>query len=80
MLLDKISYRFLVTTKLFTRLRVLIKAHLHWQSLLAKLLGTVTSDSHKSDRMIPILCCTAQGSQGKYNSDCRVSLLLALSP
>jgi len=57
-----------------------IKACFHWRSLLAKPFATVTRDGHKSDGMISILCCAAQGSQGKYNNDCRVSLSLALSP
>jgi hypothetical protein len=48
-----------------------VKASLHWQSLLAKPSATATHDSHESDRMISILCHAAQGSQGKYTSDCR---------
>ncbi len=49
------------------------------------MLATVTSDSHyctclgqlgwrDTDRIISILCCAAQGGQGKYSGDCRVTL------
>jgi hypothetical protein len=47
---------------------------------MAKPSAAATHDSHESDRMIFILCHATQGSQGKYNSDCCVSLVLALSP
>ncbi len=57
-----------------------LKAHLHWRSLLVKPSVTATCDSNELDRMISVLCLAAHGSQGKYNSDCRVSLSLALSP
>ncbi len=32
-----------------------------------------------TDRIISILCRTAQGGQGKYSSDCHVSLLMMVS-
>jgi hypothetical protein len=34
---------------------------------------------HDTDWIISIFYCTTQGGQGKYNSDCWVSLPLALS-
>ncbi len=51
--------------------------------------ATVTRDSHyctclghlgwqDTDRIISIFCHAAQGGQGKYSSDCRVSLLLTI--
>jgi len=46
---------------------------LHWQNLLAKLLVTATNDftflgllrQHDTDRIVSILCCAAQGGQGR---------------
>ncbi len=55
------------------------KAHLHWQSLLAKPSVKAIHDRQDTDKIIFILCCAAQGGQGKYSSDCRVLLSLALS-
>jgi hypothetical protein len=45
-LLNKISHQFLVATKLFAKWNLHIKDHLHWRSLLAKPLATVTHYSH----------------------------------
>ncbi len=53
--------------------------------------ATATHDSHyctylghlgwcDRDKIISIFCCAAQGDQGKYNSDCLVSQLLAFLP
>ncbi len=68
-----------------------VKGHIHWQYLLAQLSSVLchenahlTSFGHlgrcDTNRIGSILCCIAQGCQGKYASDCRMSLSLAFSP
>jgi hypothetical protein len=41
---------------------------------------TPATVTHYRNRIIFIFCCAAQGNQGKYNSDCRMSLSQAFLP
>jgi hypothetical protein len=62
----------------------MVKAHIYWQSLLAKL-------HHKmpailalavlaTNKIASLLCCVNRDGQGKYSSDSGVSLLPTFSP
>ncbi len=63
------------------------KPHIHWQSLLSKMqvtatgyvLALATLGNTASNRIISDCVPVTQGGQGRYSSDCRVSLLLVLS-
>ncbi len=69
---------------------VFLKLHFHWRYFKAKTQATLTLDSHygtclghlgrgDTDRIISILCHAAHGGQGKYSSECRMSLSLSVS-
>jgi hypothetical protein len=66
------------------KLRDIFKPYFHWRRLVRlrqRLMTVRTGLGHlgqrKSDRIISIFCCATQGGQGKYNSDCRLSLFQA---